>query len=460
MAVLADKCRDVEVTVCDLNEARVAAWNSNSLPVYEPGLEEIVFDRRGKNLFFTTDLQRTIETCDVIFISVNTPTKTSGFGAGQAADLSYYESAARSIAKHSRSSKIIIEKSTVPVRTAAMLTVILATSTANVDFVVLNSPEFLAEGTAIRDLEFPDRVLIGGPDDDPKGQEAIAAVKSLYSRWVPSERILTTNLWSSEMAKLVANSFLGQRISSINSISALCEVVGADVREVAKSIGADHRIGSAFLNASVGFGGSCFQKDICNLVYICRSLNLPEVAAYWEQVIEINNWQKRRFSRNIIKTLFGTVTLKEICVLGFAFKKDTSDVRETPAIDVCAHLMKDGAIVNVYDPKVTREAAIIEFEYHGYSFNWDRQLIFHDKPSDAIRGTHAIVVVTEWDEFNGYDYSAAFESMSHPAFIFDGRNILDHEALFKIGFEVFGVGVRQWRYNEVEKQSGVCSLSG
>ena len=351
MAMIALKAPDIEVEVVDMNAARIAAWNAGKLPIYEPGLEEVVAKTRGRNLRFSTDVAGGIRSADIIFVAVNTPTKTYGVGAGRAADLRFIESVARTIAEHAQGPKIIVEKSTIPVKTAETIKDILAANAKGFTCEVLSNPEFLAEGTAVADLEMPDRVLIGG-ERTPGGEAAVRKLADVYARWVPRERILTTNLWSSELSKLVANAFLAQRISSINSISALCEATGADVDEVAHAIGRDSRIGPKFLRASVGFGGSCFQKDILNLVYLCEHFSLPEVAAYWEAVVRMNDWQKHRFASRIVRSLFNTVADKRIAVLGFAFKKDTNDTRESAAISVCRDLLAEQARVVVYDPKV------------------------------------------------------------------------------------------------------------
>jgi UDPglucose 6-dehydrogenase len=444
MATIAKKCPHVQVTIVDLNAQRIAAWNSDQLPIYEPGLNEIVVEQRGKNLFFSTDVKKGIEEADIIFASVNTPTKKSGVGAGRAADLRFIESVGRTIAEHSHCSKIIIEKSTVPVRTAAALARVLSAQEAKDSgslgkrFWILSNPEFLAEGTAMKDLDQPDRVLIGGPQT-PEGFDAINVLVDIYASWVPREKILTTNLWSSELSKLVANAFLAQRVSSINSVARICERTGADVREVSRAIGTDARIGPKFLTASVGFGGSCFQKDILNLVYICEQFGLHEVAAYWQQVVDMNEHQKSSFTTRIIHTMFNTVTQKKIAVFGFAFKKDTGDVRETPALTVCNMLMQDGAIVHVYDPKVQRPAAIEEFAIHDIKVK-DEQFIFADSPADAVKDAHAIVVLTEWEEFKHYDYETFYANMMKPAFVFDGRNLVDPVKLENIGFEVHLLG--------------------
>jgi len=437
-ATIALMCPHVKVTIVDLNVQRIAAWNSDDLPIYEPGLDEVVKQCRGKNLFFSTDVKGAIEEADIIFASVNTPTKITGVGAGRAADLRYIESVGRTVAEYANRSKIIIEKSTVPVKTAEALERVVSANTGSHSFWILSNPEFLAEGTAMKDLANPDRVLIGGPTTQD-GAAAAGVLADIYANWVPRERILTTNLWSSELSKLVANAMLAQRVSSMNSISQLCEKTGADVQEVSRAIGADSRLGSKFLGASVGFGGSCFQKDILNLVYICESEGLHEVAKYWQQVVEMNEHQKHTFASKIISTLFNTVTHKKIAVLGFAFKKDTGDVRETPAISVCNMLLQDGAIVTVYDPKVKKEDALTEFKYHNMQVDESR-LVFSKTPEEAVDGAHALVVLTEWDEFKTYPYREFYAMMMKPAFIFDGRSILNHEMLEDIGFEVHAIG--------------------
>ncbi|RRJ94510.1 UDP-glucose 6-dehydrogenase [Opitutaceae bacterium TAV4] len=443
MAMIALKAHDITVTVVDLNEVRIKAWNSDVLPVYEPGLDEIVKARRGKNLFFSTDVKGAIAKADIIFVSVNTPTKTYGVGAGRAADLRYIESVARTIAEVATTPKIIVEKSTIPVKTAETIQEILRSNGNGSSFQVLSNPEFLAEGTAVADLQNPDRVLIGG-ERTPEGQNAIEILMSVYARWVPRERIITTNLWSSELSKLVANAFLAQRISSINSISALCEATGANVDEVAHAIGRDSRIGPKFLKASVGFGGSCFQKDILNLVYLCEYFGLPEVAAYWDNVIKINNWQKHRFAARIVRTLFNTVADKKIAVLGFAFKKDTNDTRESPAIAVVRDLLEEQANVVVYDPKVSAEK--IHEDVLGITPQSSQlkalgsKLTIAANADEAASGAHAIAILTEWDEFKMLDFEKIYAAMQKPAFLFDGRNILDLEKLHSIGFRAYGLG--------------------
>ena len=435
MAMIAHKCEAHSVTVVDINEARIAAWNSDNLPIYEPGLDEIVKAARGKRLFFSTDVDTAIREADMIFMSVNTPTKTYGVGAGRAADLRYIEKCARKIAEVSEGDKIVVEKSTLPVRTAESIKSILHANAKGRKFQILSNPEFLAEGTAIADLENPDRVLVGG-DPSPEGQAAIQKLVDVYASWVPREKILTTNLWSSELSKLTANAFLAQRISSINAISALCEATGANVDEVAHSIGTDSRIGPKFLKSSVGFGGSCFQKDILNLVYLCEHFGLPEVAAYWNGVIEMNDYQKHRFGRRVISTLYNTVADKKIAVLGFAFKKDTNDTRESAAIYVCGDLLEEQANVAIYDPKVP-ESQIRDDLNASADF---AALTVCADAYEACKNAHAVLILTEWDEFKALDFQRIHDSMQQPAFLFDGRNLLDLAALREVGFEASGIG--------------------
>jgi len=436
MAMIALKAPDIEVRVVDMNAARIAAWESGTLPIYEPGLDEVVQKTRGKNLHFSTDVKGAIAGADIIFVAVNTPTKNYGVGAGRAADLRFIESVARTIAECATTPKIIVEKSTIPVKTAETIKDILAANGKGVKFQVLSNPEFLAEGTAIADLHQPDRVLIGG-ERTPEGEAAIEALVGVYARWVPRDRIITTNLWSSELSKLVANAFLAQRISSINSISALCEATGADVDEVANAIGRDSRIGPKFLKASVGFGGSCFQKDILNLVYLCEHFGLPEVAHYWEGVVKMNDWQKHRFTGRIVKALYNSVAGKKIAVLGFAFKKDTNDTRESPAIAVCRDLLSEQAMVAVYDPKVPADEIRLDLLGKGGS---NPNLSVAPSAYEAAEGAHALAVATEWDEFKTLDFEKIYAVMSKPAFIFDGRNILDLQKLRDLGFRASGIG--------------------
>ncbi len=437
MAMIAHKCSDIEVTVVDLNAERIAAWNSGDLPIYEPGLEEIVSQNRDKNLFFSTDVDEKIRAADVIFISVNTPTKDYGSGSGQAADLRFVESCARGIARAGGGDKVVVEKSTVPVRTAQMVKEILDSANNGHSYQVISNPEFLAEGTAMTDLENPDRVLIGG-ETSPAGQEAVEKVVSIYAQWVPKERIITTNLWSSELSKLTANAFLAQRISSINAISALCEATEANVDEVARAIGTDSRIGPKFLKSSIGFGGSCFQKDILNLCYLCRHFDLPQVADYWEQVIRMNEYQKERFVTRLLDSMFNTVSGKRISILGYAFKKDTNDARESPAIGICRRLLDEKANLAIYDPRVTKESILS-------TLGWTEEeavgrIEFSSTAVEACKESHAIALLTEWDEFKDLNYSVIHAGMHQPAILFDGRNLLDLEALRKIGFRAQGIG--------------------
>lgn len=444
MSVIAKKNPNIKVTVVDINKDRIDAWNSldlSELPIYEPGLSKVVSESRGRNLFFSNDVDKAIFDSEMIFISVNTPTKTYGAGKGMAADLKYVELCARQIAKVSKSDKIIVEKSTLPVKTAAAIKNILDNTGSGVRFDILSNPEFLAEGTAIKDLEFPDRVLIGG-EQTKEGELAVNKLVQIYSSWVDSSKILTTNLWSSELSKLTANAFLAQRISSINSLSELCEKTGADVDEVATAIGMDSRIGSKFLKTSVGFGGSCFQKDILNLVYICKSLGINEVADYWEQVIIMNNHQRTRFAKNIVSSLYNTIAGKKITILGWSFKKDTNDTRESAAIYVADMLLDEEAYIYVYDPKVSAKQIHLDLNNlnsREKSLN-TRNLNVEESPYDASKNSHAIAILTEWDEFREYDWEKIYKSMNKPAFIFDGRNILDKTKLEKIGFIYKSIG--------------------
>ncbi len=441
MAVIALKCPHIIVNIVDINESRIQAWKSDDLPIYEPGLLEVVKQVRDKNLFFSTDIDSAIKAADMIFLSVNTPTKTYGMGKGKAADLKFIELCARQIAEQSNGDKIIVEKSTLPVRTAESVKRILNASKSNNKFQILSNPEFLAEGTAIEDLFNPDRVLIGGEQDE-EGQKAIQALVDVYSNWVPKERIITTNVWSSELSKLTANAFLAQRISSINAMSALCEATGADVEEVSFAIGSDSRIGPKFLKSSVGFGGSCFQKDILNLVYLCEHFGLIEVAQYWEQVKLMNDYQKNRFAKKIINALFNTVSGKKIAFLGWAFKKDTNDTRESAAIYVADILINDQAQISVYDPKVSEEAMYEDLDYLGSrSKELNRSFLNVERSAyDACKDAHAVVILTEWDEFKTLDWSKIYNLMKKPAFLFDGRLIIDRKSSEEIGFETFILG--------------------
>lgn len=444
MAVIAQKCPHIKVTIVDINASRIDAWNDedlNRLPVFEPGLDNIVKEARGRNLFFSTNVDQAIDEADMIFISVNTPTKTYGKGKGMAADLKYIELCARQIARVSKGDKIVVEKSTLPVRTASAIKNILENTGNGVQFQILSNPEFLAEGTAVEDLLTPDRVLIGGESNE-EGQKAIQALVDIYANWVPKERILKTNIWSSELSKLTANAFLAQRVSSINAISEICEKSGADVNEVAKAIGMDSRIGPKFLKASVGFGGSCFKKDILNLVYIAKTYGLNEVADYWEQVIVINEHQKNRFSDNIVKTLYNTVSGKKITFLGWAFKKDTNDTRESAAIKVADNLLNEHAKISVYDPKVVEERIYADLDYLNTRNEDENRTLLKVQmdPYEACKESHAIAILTEWDEFKTYNWDRIYRNMQKPAFIFDGRGILDTKALEKKGFICYQIG--------------------
>lgn len=444
MAIIAQKCPGIKVTVVDLNEKRIADWNDpnvDNIPIYEPGLSEIVAEARGRNLFFSTEVDKAIDEAEMIFISVNTPTKTYGVGKGMAADLKYIELCARQIARVAKTDKIVVEKSTLPVRTASAIKSILDHTGNGVKFQILSNPEFLAEGTAVEDLLAPDRVLIGG-DSNEDGQKAIQSLVNIYANWVPKEQILTTNVWSSELSKLTANAFLAQRVSSINAMSELCEKTGADVNEVARAIGMDSRIGSKFLKSSVGFGGSCFQKDILNLVYIAKSYGLNEVADYWEQVIIMNDHQKRRFAKNIIKTLYNTVSGKKIAFLGWAFKKDTNDTRESAAIYVADDLLAEQANVVVFDPKVNENQIYYDLNYLESRAEEENKkgLTVSTDPYAACKDAHAIAILTEWDEFKTYDWQKIYNQMQKPAFVFDGRNLLNKKELEQIGFVYQAIG--------------------
>jgi len=432
MAMIAHKCPDYKVTVVDINPTRIAEWNSDDLPIYEPGLDTIVTSTRGKNLFFSTEIERGIKEAEIIFVSVNTPVKTFGAGAGMAADLQYWERTARQILECSESSKIIVEKSTFPVRTAFAMERILSLTKNDIHFDVISNPEFLAEGTAIKDLENPDRVLIGSRET-PSGLQARDELIEIYANWVPKDRIITSNIWSSELSKLVANAFLAQRISSINSFTAFCEKSEADITEVARAIGMDSRLGNKFLNPSIGWGGSCFKKDILNLVYLCRHYGLDEVANYWEAVVNINEYQKERFVLTMLSAMFNTLAGKKICLFGFAFKANTGDTRESPAIFIAKKLIDEKAELVITDPEALNNAKIDLNDING-------TISYIEDPYEASDGCDAIAVLTEWEMYKGLDFKKIFQSMIKPAFIFDGRNILKHKQLFDIGFNVFPIG--------------------
>lgn len=438
MAMIASKCPEYKVTCVDINQEKIRAWNTDDLPIYEPGLFELVKKNRGQNLFFSTEIEKEIGEAEIIFVSVNTPTKAFGHGAGMAADLQYWERTARQILSHAKTDKIIVEKSTLPVRTASAMERILNGSPGSIRFEVISNPEFLAEGSAINDLENSDRVLIGS-QETPEGRKARKAIVDIYAHWVPREKIIESNVWSSELSKLAANAFLAQRISSINSISALCEKTEANIDEVAYAIGTDSRIGSEFLKASVGFGGSCFKKDILNLVYICRSYGLETVADYWQSVVKINEWQERRFIENMLSNMFNTVAGKRIALFGFSFKANTGDTRESPAIYVAKGLLEERAEVVISDPKALANARE-ELK------NAEGEVSFETDPYAAAEGAHAIAVLTEWNQYKELDYERIYKTMVQPAFIFDGRSILDHQKLYEIGFNVLAIGKRPLRH--------------
>jgi len=432
MTIIASKCPDYKVTVVDISEERINAWNSDKLPIFEPGLLERVLKARGKNLFFSTEIDRCIDEADIIFVAVNTPTKTFGEGAGKAVDLQFIEQTARRIKENAKSNKIVVEKSTIPVRAAETMASILHSGNNTVQFEILSNPEFMAEGTGVKDMEAPDRILIGSKDT-PSGLAARDILMDIYLHWVPKERLITTNLWSSELSKLVSNAFLAQRISSINTIASICEVTGADVTEVSRAIGMDSRIGSKFLNAGPGFGGSCFRKDILNLVYLCEYYQLNEVAAFWEQVVSLNDYQMERYVKRILQAMFDTLVGKKLAIFGFAFKPDTGDTRDAPAIYICKRLLEEKACLNITDPHALNNA---RKDLQGIEGGVD----FIEDPYQAVEGAHGIALITEWAAYKELDYQKIFDKMEKPAFIFDGRNHLDHKALYEIGFNVYPIG--------------------
>lgn len=438
MAMIAAKCPEYKITVVDINHERIAAWNSDELPIYEPGLQELVERVRGTNLFFSTDIDASIAQADIIFVSVNTPTKTFGEGKGYAADLQYWEKTARQIRRNSATTKIVVEKSTVPVRTAEAMERILNENEDGIHFDVLSCPEFLAEGTAVRDLEFPERVLVGGRNETESGIAAMKKLQEIFMHWVPEEKILLSNIWSSELAKLASNAFLAQRVSSINAISALCEKTEADIAEVSRAVGMDRRIGPHFLKSSVGFGGSCFKKDLLNLVYLCRYYGLEEVAEYWNWVVKFNDHQMTRFADNIVRQMFNTVSGKRIVLLGSAFKANTGDTRESPALTIARRLLGEHAHVVITDPKAienTKKDLAAEIEAGA-------SLEFVEDPYEACEGADALAVITEWDLYKELNYERIYQNMNRPAFLFDGRNILDHKAMYEIGYHTFAIGKR------------------
>ncbi|MBT3921152.1 MAG: nucleotide sugar dehydrogenase [Nitrospina sp.] len=432
MTIIANKCPDYKVTVVDISQERIDAWNSDNLPIFEPGLLERVQKARGKNLFFSTEIDRCIDEADIIFVAVNTPTKMFGEGAGRAVDLQFIEQTARRIKENAKSNKIVVEKSTIPVRAAETMANILHSGNNSVEFEILSNPEFMAEGTGVRDMEAPDRILIGSKDT-ASGIAARDVLMEIYLHWVPKERLVTTNLWSSELSKLVSNAFLAQRISSINTIASICEVTEADVTEVSRAIGMDSRIGPKFLNAGPGFGGSCFRKDILNLVYLCEFYQLNEIASFWEQVVSLNDYQMDRFVKRILQAMFNTLVGKKLAIFGFAFKPDTGDTRDAPAISICKRLLEEKAFLNITDPHALKNA---RKDLQGF----EKELDFIEDPYQAVEGVHGIALITEWSLYKELDYQKIFDKMEKPAFIFDGRNLLDHQALYEIGFNVYPIG--------------------
>ena len=449
MAVIADKCPNLQINVVDNNEDRILNWNNSDLsklPIYEPGLAAIIGRCRGRNLHFSTSVEEKIRSADMVFISVNTPTKTKGIGAGKASDLKWVEACARQVARFSSGHTIVVEKSTLPVKTAEVIKSILKAPNINkrdennLTFDVLSNPEFLAEGTAINDLNIPDRVLIGG-----ECNEAIEALAKIYQQWVPAEKILRTNIWSSELAKLTANAFLAQRISSINSISALCEATGADVREVARAIGSDSRIGSKFLASGPGFGGSCFKKDILNLVYLCEHFGLEEVANFWNSVVTLNNWHQKRISQLITKKLFGSLSNKIIIVLGFSFKANTNDTRESAAIQICKDLLDEGAILKIHDPQVNINQIEKDLNSSPTIFNpnaYEKESTWN-KVTDlysSFNNADAALILTEWDEYSNIEWSKASQKMRRPAWVFDSRSIINPEEVTNVGLNFWRIG--------------------
>ena len=453
MSVIADKCPSLTVNVVDINEDRINSWNNDNLenlPIFEPGLSEIIKKCRGRNLFFSTKIEENVASADIVFISVNTPTKKKGLGAGQASDLKWVEVCARQVAKFAKNHTIVVEKSTLPVKTAEVIKKILESphtllkGDQKKSFDVLSNPEFLAEGTAIRDLEEPDRVLIGGDNE-----EAILALSSIYREWVPEEKILHTNVWSSELAKITSNAFLAQRISSINSIAALCESTGANISEVARAIGSDKRIGSKFLDAGPGFGGSCFKKDILNLVYLSSFFGLPEVANYWESVVKLNNWHQNRISKLIVQKLFGTITAKKICILGFAFKANTNDTRESSAIQICKDLMQEGAILHIHDPKVSSQQICADL--NSFLVNQNQKETIHldsdknfwykiDDINESLENADAVLILTEWKIYSNINWNLASTKMRKPAWLFDARSVVDKDKIISSGINFWRIG--------------------
>ncbi|GAO16388.1 uncharacterized protein UV8b_00253 [Ustilaginoidea virens] len=426
-AVIAFENPTIKVTVVDRDRVRIRRWNSRHPPIYEPGLHDIVrvardgtrdftfpnqdaseseappgqtlVASRPANLFFTTDVAKSIAEADVVLVAVNTPTKERGVGAGSATDMTAFEAVTAVVAEHAREGAIIVEKSTVPCRTAQLVADTLSMHRPGVHFEILSNPEFLAAGTAVNDLLYPDRILIGSAPT-PSGKRAAEALVDVYAAWVPRERILTTNVWSSELAKLVANSMLAQRISSINSISAVCEQTGADVDEVARAVGVDPRIGNKFLMAGIGFGGSCFKKDVLNLVYLADTIGLPEVGEYWRQVVKMNDYARDRFTNRVIKCLNNTLVGKKVAILGYAFKKNTSDTREAPALEMIRTLLEEcPREIAVFDPCCNPLVIKEEIKVLLGPLDSGNNISVYGNAYDACHGAKAVVIATEFDEF-------------------------------------------------------------
>tara|TARA_Y200000002_G_scaffold303668_1_gene259166 strand:- start:421 stop:1854 length:1434 start_codon:yes stop_codon:yes gene_type:complete len=455
MAVISDKCKHLNINVVDISQKRINDWNNkdlDKLPIFEPGLKDIISRRRNKNLFFSTSIEENIASADLIFISVNTPTKAKGIGAGMASDLRYVEDCARQISKFANGHTIIVEKSTLPVRTAQTIQTILNSdinsknkSNDSKSFSILSNPEFLSEGTAINDLEKPDRVLIGGNDE-----ESIKSLVDIYSQWVEIDKIITTNLWSSELSKLISNAFLAQRVSSINSVALICQATGANIKEVSKAIGSDSRIGKHFLKPGPGFGGSCFKKDILNLVYLCNYFGLPEVASFWENIVKFNSWHKENLVKVIVQKLFGTLAGKKIIILGFAFKSNTNDTRESPSIFIVSQLLKEGANLFIHDPKVNKIQVKEELEnffsknnntnqsqdLSSFSNNWH----FCNDLKNSFNDAHAVVILTEWKEYINLDWEEISEKVLNTAWLFDIRGILNKDNFENLNLNLWQIG--------------------
>ena len=456
MSVIAKYCPEITINVVDINQERINRWNGDckTLPIYEPGLAEIVSEFRGKNLFFSSDIKNSIKIADIIFISVNTPIKSHGIGAGEASDLRWVESSAREISKYAQGHTIVVEKSTLPVKTAEIIKSILESSEQKLDneknvktFSVISNPEFLAEGTAINDLENPDRVLIGGED-----KESIDFFKKDIFEMGTEQKIITTNLWSSELSKLIANAFLAQRISSINSVSAICEATGANVEEVAKAVGTDSRIGKKFLKSGPGFGGSCFKKDILNLVYICKSLGLREVASYWEGIMNINNWQQNRIYKAVVDKLYGNISEKRIAILGFSFKANTNDTRNSPSIKICRQLLDEDAILVISDPKVEKNKIFDAVLDGNHPTKFNNKLMYEFNTIKAIENSDAVLIMTEWEEYKKLDWKILQDKMRKPSWVFDTRSIISSKKIRETNLNFWQLGNGSFtKYENSEK---------